>query len=230
MSAFSTISSTIYSDFNNAMDYIWKSPRLIENETKVELEKLDIYYPDAPDTAALRWHFESKRLDQVFPYLNSIGNLFGVMSLFEAYLVRIAKVIEDSSGAPISSTKGNGADRLLRYVRSQGIKIEDIGLYPQVVAGIKIRNCLFHATGMLEWSRDEEEIRRLQSSGTYLSREHRDRKVKSPREDEVRIVKHALGERLQVNNTYAWVLSYYLREFLIEVCSLADDLFGDDAT
>ena len=230
MSTLSQLRSRIYNEFTDAMDYIWKSPRLIESETKEELEKLDVYFPNDPDLAALRWRFESKRLEHAFPFLNSIGNLFGIMSLFEAYLLRIAKLLEDSSGVPIASTKGNGTDRLLKYLRSRGLSIDSIGLYPQVIAGVKIRNCLFHATGMLEWSKDSTEIRRIQSSGTYLSLDHRNRKTKSQREDEVRIISHALGERLQINNTYVWVLTYYLREFLTETCALADDQEGEGGT
>ena len=35
-------------EFEGVSDYIWKSPRLIEHETELELQKLPMYFPNDP--------------------------------------------------------------------------------------------------------------------------------------------------------------------------------------
>ena len=214
-------------EFTGVSDYVWKSPRLIEHETKLELEKLPAYYPNDPKTAELRWKLESKNLTRVFPYLIAVGNLFSVASLFETYLLLLGGKLQDHSGIPLESVKGQGITKLFNYFKSHGVFPNSVPLYEQVQAAIRIRNCLAHASGMLAWSRDDKELRRLQSSGAYLSPEHRDmRKSRGKAFDEILIMKSALGERLQVSNEYSFVVTSYLREYFIALCSVADEKLG----
>ena len=63
------IADRAYLEFTDVADYIWKSPRLIEHETKIETRKLKDYFPNNEEHAKLRWHFESNKLNSVFPYL-----------------------------------------------------------------------------------------------------------------------------------------------------------------
>jgi hypothetical protein len=81
------IAESAYREFSNAADYVWKTPRFIEKEYNDELEKL----PDDEELARLRWRLESTKLKHVFPFLLATGNLFSVTSLFETYLLRLAK-------------------------------------------------------------------------------------------------------------------------------------------
>jgi hypothetical protein len=39
------LAHSAYSEFGDIADYVWKSPRLIEAETKLEIEKLKAYFP-----------------------------------------------------------------------------------------------------------------------------------------------------------------------------------------
>jgi len=212
-------------EFSDAADYIWKSPRLITHETELELKKLPAYFPNDPDHAKIRWQFESDKLKRVFPYLIAIGNLFSVVSLFESYLLLFANEIERRTGKPISSVRGHGVNRLFNYFRELGLALEKVENYHQVQAAIKIRNCLAHASGLLKWSREAQELKRIQKSGSYLSKEHRKRRETSGGEyDEVQVVTSGLGERLQVNNEYAFIVTSYLSEFFIGTCQLAASL------
>ena len=142
-------------EFEGVSDYIWKDPRLIEHETELELQKLPLYFPNDPQIAALRWHRESEKLTRVFPYLIAAGNLFSVVSLFESYLLLLGGNLQNHSGIPLDSVKGQGATRLFNYFKKI-IKLppDAVPLYEQVQAAVKIRNCLAHASGMLAWSRE----------------------------------------------------------------------------
>jgi hypothetical protein len=80
------------------------------------------------------------------------------------------------------------------------------------MAAIKIRNCLIHASGFLMHSRDENDLRRILKSGTFLLREHRRSKGM------IQIDKTNSGERMQIDNEYPWLLSCYLRDFFAEIC------------
>jgi hypothetical protein len=223
------IADRAYREFTDVADFIWKSPRLIEHETKLEARKLKEYFPNDEKLAKLRWHFESNKLNSVFPYLISVGNMFSVMSLFESYLLILSLEIEKNTGMHVTSVSGNGINRIFNYFRNVGLEIEAIDLFHQIMAAIKIRNCLSHASGMLSWSKEEVELKRIQKSGMYLSREHREmRKHNGGKFDEVKIVNSGLGERLQVDNMYAFVLASYLRDYFIGACQLAACLNGAD--
>ena len=65
----------------------------------------------------------------------------------------------------------------------------------------------------------------MRKSGNYLSKKHREmRKEQGGKFDEVQIVMSPLGERLQIDNQYAFIVVSYLREFLADMCQLAASL------
>lgn len=99
-------------------------------------------------------------------------------------------------------------------------------LHEQVQAAIKIRNCLAHASGMLAWSRENDELRKIQSTGAYLSPQHRKMRMDKGREfDEVLVGESALGDRLIVDNKYCHVLCSYLHTYYSELCEVAGNVF-----
>ncbi|MFZ3091064.1 MAG: hypothetical protein WA240_10650 [Nitrospirota bacterium] len=223
------IADRAYREFTDVADYIWKSPRLIEHETKLEVQKLKNYFPNSEEHAKLRWHFESNKLNSVFPYLIAVGNTFSIMSLFESYLLIVAIELKKDTGIRTTSVSGSGINRIFNYFRSGGIDLEAIEPFHQIMAAIKIRNCLSHASGMLSWSKEEAELKRIQRSGMYLSKDHRVLRKKNGRDfDEVRITNSGFGERIQVDNMYAFVLASYLRDYLIGVCQSAALLNGGE--
>lgn len=209
------IANTAYSEFCDVADYIWKTPRFIETEFEDEIQKL----PVDPELARLRWGFESKKLKQVFPFLLATGNLLSVTSLFEIYLLRLSKELEKITGNDLHSVRGQGVQRVFNFLKACRIKHDSISLWPQIDAAIKIRNCLSHASGLLEWSHDDNELRRIVKSGTFLSKDTRKRQQEVPDGlDEVIIYTSDFGDRIQISNNYSFLSCSYYRDFFIELC------------
>ncbi|MCP4487625.1 MAG: hypothetical protein GY820_09970 [Gammaproteobacteria bacterium] len=219
-SKYGEIVSRCQLEFSSVADYIWKSPRLIEAETKSELEKLKAYFPNDEELQKIRWKHESRKLERTFPYLIAVGNLFSTLSLFESYVLLVCEEIEKEGGSKVRDTKHSGISRLFVYLRQNGINLEDCEVFPQITAAIKIRNCMMHASGMLAWSRESTELKRIQRSGLYLSKTHRQhRKNSKGKFNELKIIDSGFGERLQVANEYPHVLSSYLQDFVIFLCN-----------
>lgn len=210
-------------EFSDAADYVWKTPRFIEKEFTDELQKL----PNDPELAHLRWRFESNKLRNVFPFLQATGNLFSVTSLFEIYLLRLASVLEKITGNKLCTCKGQGVQRIFNFLKVCGIKPHSINLWPQIDAALKIRNCLTHASGLIEWSRDDKDIRRIVKSGTFLNKDVRKRyKDVNGELDQVIIYTSAFGDRIEISNNYAWLSCAYYRDFLIELCEKSKEYKG----
>lgn len=204
-----------HDEFGDAADYIWKAPRLIESERNDELAKLPAYFPSNPELAELRWEHESKKLENTFPYLMSRGNLFSVASLYEAYLILLAKNIEEETGLELHSAPGQGVSRINNYFKIIGLNYFTIKLYHQVEAALKIRNCLVHASGILSWSKEDKVIRQILASTTFLSRDHRDRRKKNKANiNEVNIVTSSSGDHLEITNEYSWLACWLVLQGL----------------
>jgi hypothetical protein len=220
------LESAAFFEFNNLADYVWKSPRLLEHETALEQKKLARYFPDDSKTAEMRWKHESHKLTRVFPYLIAVGNLYSATSLFESYMLLLADILQDRSGVQIDTARGLGITKFFSYFKSQGLRPSHIPLFEQVSAGIRIRNCFAHASGMLAWSRNEKELRRLQSGGVYLSLDHRKRRISlGGRFDDILITNTPLGGKLQISNNYPHVVTNYFREYFSELCKAVEDKF-----
>jgi hypothetical protein len=213
------LSASAQLEFEDVADFFWKVPRFIEHERQLELAKLDDYFPDNLELRERRWMFESSKLNHTFPYLVATGNLFCAASLFETYLLVLASGIEAYTGIRVKDMKGQGVNRLLAFLRRIGVTPEKVQLHEQVSAAIKIRNCLMHASGMLDGSRKNYDLRRIQRTGAFLSRKHRKK-----RRDlglachEVTIVSSSLGDRLAINDQYCHILCNYLHTYFTGLC------------
>lgn len=215
------------SEFDYLSDYIWKSPKLLEQETKLELRKLKVYFPNDSEGARLRWAHESHKLTRVFPYLIAVGNLFMATSIFESYMFLLAEAVKGRTGVAVETAKGAGIRRLFSYLKLVGISPSKIPLFEQVMAGIRIRNCFAHASGVLDWTREAKELIRLQSTRAYLSKDHR-RRMKSLGKDpdDLLISNTKLGKKLVINNGYPHVLTSYFRDYFFEICKSAKVKFA----
>lgn len=209
-----------YFKFEDISDYVYKSQRLIEHETKSEIAKPDDYFPNDESMRELRWKLESTKLKNVFPDLISSGNLFNVLSILETYLMILALELEKNLNKQLLSSKGNGINRIFNFLRYLGINLEEKKYYHQINAAIKIRNCLLHANGMLAWSKDVIELKRIQQSVIYLSHDHRD----NEKYNKISIVNSVIGERIQIDNNYPFILCFYATEFIVDLCKSASEL------
>jgi hypothetical protein len=220
-----------YVEFEDVSDFIWKSPRLLEAETRLEKRKLGHYFPLGDDEEknarakllrSFRWTHENRKLTGVFPYLIAAGNLFSSIALFETYCLILCDEAEKRTGRLVSSTRGSGLNRLFTYMKDVGIDRSGAELREQIDAAIKIRNCVFHASGLLAWSREEVQLRAIVKKQSYLSPFHRKRRAASQDwREEVVIVSGPLGEQLQVANGYNHLLAYYLKTHFVDLCNRA---------
>ena len=212
-------------EFSDTLDFVWKSPRFLRDERGREMRKAIKYFPGDIRMSLLRWRHHKHRLNNVFPYLVATGNLFCVMSLFEVYMLRLARTLEEIVGKELKEASGQGVQRVLNFLRDCGIRTNEISLWPQIDAALKIRNCLAHADGLLQWSRDEQEIRRIARSGTFLKYQERAKK-RTPQGEfyDVMIVSSDVGDRITISPLYAWLVTYYCRDYFIELCSMADNI------
>jgi hypothetical protein len=51
----------------DAADFIWKSSTLIDYQQGIEIAKLEKYFPNDEVMRKLRWTFERRKLETVFP-------------------------------------------------------------------------------------------------------------------------------------------------------------------
>jgi hypothetical protein len=234
--AFEQLASNAFSEFSDVIDYIWKAPRLIESEFKLELEKLKSYFPltgdDEHDAQSrkyrkMRWQHEGKKLTGVFPYLMATGNLFIGIALFETYSLMLCKEIDKRSGDSLSDVRGSGISRLFNFLSQTGIDLKNVPLNKQANVAIRIRNCLFHASGLINWSQDESELRRIIATYAFLSTDdlERRKKLKDP-SNIVAIIPGILGDQLQITNTYAYIATCYLRNHFCHLCKQAQLIYG----
>lgn len=206
-------------EFDDVADFIWKAPRLIESERRLEAVKLDAYFPDDGGHRQHRKEMEQRKLDATFPYMIASGNLYALLSLFETYLLLLCGEIQNLTGKQLSDTKGQGVSKLLAYFKGCGVAPESQPLHDQVMAALKIRNCLMHASGMLSWSKDAPELRRIVKTMSFLSPEHRQRRKKhADRPPLVNVVSSSLGDRIVVQNIYSHVLCSYLIQYFMSLC------------
>jgi hypothetical protein len=203
-------------DFDYAADYVWKVPRFLKGERRREREALRDF-PRGSASWRFRRHHEFLKLRSVFPYLIAQGSLFSILSLLENYILRLAVLAEQGLKRPLAKTKGQGLGRGLAYLRGLGCRPEGLPLWPQIDAALKIRHSLMHTGGVLVHCRDEQELRRLERSGCYLAPTHRG-KVRTRDDLLVWITESPLGERLQVSNTYAFLVSAYCRDYFMSLC------------
>ena len=222
---YESIENQAIQEFSDISDYIWKSTRLIDHETQLEKEKLRHYFPNDIKSNELRWKYESNKLNSIFPYLIAVGNLFNVLSVFESYLLLLSIEVEKHSSVKLKNIRGNGIKKMFNFFRQVELDIENISHFEQVNASIKIRNCFMHACGVLDWSKEDKELERIQKSLKHLSKEHRNDQLQKKDTDKIlRIVNSPLGKKLELDNTYPFLLTNYLRCFFIEICQKARTL------
>ncbi|MFY9698863.1 MAG: hypothetical protein WAK34_11210 [Rhodoplanes sp.] len=159
ISAVASLAKRAYNEFSDVLDFIWKSPRLIDHEYKLETKKLEAYFPltgnPEQDSSALkyrqmRWALEGNKLESTFPYLIALGNLFASVSLFETYCLMLCKFVDSKASKSLINCKGSGISKLFNFFIANGVELKDVSLYQQVRAALKIRNTLFSR----EWAAD----------------------------------------------------------------------------
>jgi hypothetical protein len=223
-------------EFEDIADYVWKSPKLIEAETKLEIEKLEAYFPltgfpdedaKASKLRATRWFFESRKLGNVFPHVMCHGNFFTSLSVFEAYVLMICREINECQILSLKSYSGRGISKYWKYLSDVPINLRALAFHEQIVAALALRNCLLHANGILAWLKNPEEVRQIVRERKYWA-DYTRNKITREESADVRIIDGSLGEQLIISNDYAHTVLHYLRFFFVDLCKNAQTAcFGE---
>jgi len=226
---YSSIESQIEEEFMYISDFIWKSNYLILEEKKREKEIYNMYEEASIDmtTANLRWEYESFKINKIFPYLTNISNLFTLISILEHNLFKLSKELENrDSSLLISDIRGAGINKLFEYFKKKNINLEKVTLFKQIQASIKIRNCFFHASGVISWSKDDIELKNIVKNKLYFDQEFREKpNIKNNKEWIISIVKSDYGQQLQLTHNYTFILSSYIKDFLIGLCRVLSEKY-----
>ncbi|WP_337171389.1 hypothetical protein [Gemmatimonas aurantiaca] len=197
------------------LDYVWKTPQLIDTLKRIESRKLAAYFPTASKTRALRIGLESESLDSAFPHYQAVSNLFVALSLLEVFTLRLARLALEDSKEPVSA-KGQGLQRSLNTLSKLGVSTSRQELWPQVNAALKIRHCQMHAGGLLNESRDAGALRQIVRTKAFLQAAHR--KSVSNAEAYVVVTSSQHGDQLRISNEYSWIATAYARDYFLALC------------
>jgi len=210
-----------FHELNDISDYIWKSPRLLTHEKTLEQQKLETYFPDGGRTAEIRRHYESVKLNETFPRLIAVGNLFSTLSVFENYVLLLLNLLQEHSTTLPKHESSQGVAAHLKAAKVYGAAPYDAKYYEQVCVAISIRNCLMHAKGLLAAFRSGEALKTQIKQCKFLCSDDRKRRAvrgKSLGSDLVSIEQAELGEQLAITNEYSHHVCFYLREYFCALC------------
>lgn len=228
---YTSIEEQILIEFEHISDFIWKSHSLISQEKDREDEIYNLYTSEGSNNlleiADLRWEYESFKINQIFPYLINSSNLFTIISILEHNLLKLAKIVEElDSSILLENINGTGINKLFKYFRRRNINLEKIDKFAQIQASIKIRNCFFHASGILVWSKDTIELQNIIKNKTYYTNGFgASFNNEEAKKWDITIKESDLGQQLELTHNYTFILTSYVRDFLKELCHILGDKY-----
>ncbi|MNE76792.1 hypothetical protein D3C80_1730520 [compost metagenome] len=114
----------------------------------------------------------------------------------------------------MSSIKGAGSEKIFNYFRKLGIPPENIAMHEPIKCAQKIRNCLMHAGGLLQLSKDADTIRTIVERKSYLCSEDRGRYINSSETELVSIGFYFIGEKVSIEHNYPHLLCNYISRYI----------------
>lgn len=210
--------NAVFEEFSQLSDMIWKLPRFLENETRIEREKLDKYFPVGDPHAAvlrtLRWSLEGEKLFGLFPrLLNQTGVLLAV-ALFETRLVHAV----NTALAP--SRPADDLKACQQLLKDNGLDLEQLRFANQVKLALLVRHCIIHLSGYVDHLRKKDALLAGIEEKDYLQH-WQIAKGSEAGNPWLSIEADRYGMRLVISHTYAFVTCSLLRDNL---CELLDHL------
>jgi hypothetical protein len=219
----SGLAAAAYGEFSDAGDYFWKASKFIQSELREEYSKLSIEYPLEPNwqekllasqSLLRRWAVEIPKINSVFTYLIYSGNLFTAASMLEKYLLLACKQIETSgSKIRLFTHKGNGIERYYSFMRASGVSPESIKLYSETDALIRLRNCIYHASGLLEMSREARLIERIVEKQLYFESVNQAGTKRREHDPLAIIIDSKIGKQVRLAELMGWYSAHVFRDF-----------------
>lgn len=121
-----------------------------------------------------------------------------------------------------------GIIKLLKYLKSNDIDYSSIELWESVDALLKLRNCLAHANGHIDFLKNKKEVFNIVNNRLYLTPEQRKIRLERIKGDKgyndiVEISTSELGHFLCIENTCAHVGLHIFEKFFCSLCLSACD-------
>jgi hypothetical protein len=125
---------------------------------------------------------------------------------------------KEIEGAPncqlkLSEFRGNGVERYFRYMRSHNIRPENIDLHSETEAIIRLRNCIYHANGMLELSRDSAHLRKIVDEKLYFEPVNQVGTRRKDHKPLAFITNGKFGEQVRVEKLLEWYSTGVYRDY-----------------
>ena len=209
------ISWEAYEHFNPLLDYVWKTPRFLEREAKLETQKLGAY---VGEIRAMRFMSEFQNILGYFPVFMAHSNLLVAISLFEAYALRLCRLLEELTAVELKKAKGMGRSKIFDYFGMIGISRESLDHADVVDTAHFSRNIVMHAGGAVPRVKDRDKIKTIVGERLYVSDDRRQKRSDDYNPEKISIVSENGSEYLSFDNMYSWIATAHLRNHFIELC------------
>lgn len=219
----------VFGEFSALADYIFKSPRFLAAEEKIEKEKLDSYFP--PDDLseenqryrARRATLEFGNIYLRFPIFQRTSNLLIATSLFEHHMTRLVRL--ECARKSRNIRKDAGVAEALSQISKWEALFDDEEMLEPVKAIIKIRNRLVHSGGLLSDTAKCAEVREVIQSKAYASPWHRQHWATNfPEFEPVSIMSRSDGDWIRMDENFAHMACGYFRDLHFGACVALDPL------
>jgi hypothetical protein len=218
----------ILKEFEALRDYIWKTPRLIDAERKLERDKLSCYFPDSPNPEedarnkglrTIRALLEGYNLAIRFPTYMASSNLFIAESVFEHFLFILSRELESVVQTRLTDQRGNGVSRLFAFLSAAAIPPSSLALYPEIDAIMTLRNALLHANGRLELSRERSKIESIVDRKLFIEPSCREEGGLDDERGRPEACIPQGTNQLRINNYFAYRAAVYFERYLLDLGS-----------
>jgi hypothetical protein len=229
----SVLGQRIFQEFSGLLDYIYKTPRFVDEEKKRELRKLSDYYPftgeterdaEAATMRSIRWSFEGAKIHQLFPNLMASSNLFLIISYHERSLRTLCVELAKEKNLPEDLLQGLPMNGLYKFLKEAGTDWWQASYSLEVEVARKFRNFLIHQGGILNNSKKSRDVCEYVDKRSYLPKTLRNQEFEKIWSPTNRIQKMELGEQLQVSNDYVWIAAVCFRDNVVELCDHAFEI------
>ena len=210
--------SETHFEFECIADCIWKFNHQIDYLKKLEREKLDAYFPNDKVLQTLRLRHEFYKLEDIFPRTLNYSFVVFVYIEIETRLMTLCELIYEELRTPIcvKELKGSGINRYINYLtKFLRINKNDLEILPVIFNLATIRNCIVHANGFIDSSKDSNEINNLIKNEHYLPEHHR----RTPKREEKLIISEDYDneQRLKIDMHYPFLCCGYARDLFSQL-------------
>lgn len=220
------LSDEIEHEFDYLADCIWKLNEQLDVIKGNELAKLELYHSDDPVGREIRWMFEGPKHETFFPTALNYAFVVLVFITLETQLMRLCDVLYEVKSFPVRAKdmSGSGLERYLSYLtKLAGVSRSKLPNWQAVSKLSIIRNCIVHASGIVSYSNDAQELRSMVRTRSYLTEWHRanlekyEKNKNGARLDYVGIALSDDVEKLVIKQEYTHSVTGYARDFLLQI-------------